>query len=710
MRRILLSAALLLLGLGMGAAPQGGNGWTRSQVAPGIAYYAFSGLDDISGAHQQVFVLDWDTANPSYALRYTWSEQQNITSDIFLREHAVAALNAAYEPESIVVKVDGTYYSCMPKDTVMTTPVPNWKSEAAVCTDASGRNIRIGFDGRDLSIVEQRAFYASSPWENIFTSAPMLIDDYAPVGAFFVDSTLTSAQLKQYNYEDPVRHQGVRHPRTAVALTEDGHFLMVAVDGRRKGVSEGMTARELTRFQERHFHPRYDLNMDGGGSTTLCVRGEGDPQTHVVNYPTDNKQYDHAGERKLFSHFCLVEVPAQDGWLHRPLGFGDRYTLEEAVVLSRHNLRSPFSGRGSALSRITPHRWFAWTSEPGELSRKGAVLESLMGRYFSDWMMAEGLFEKDAVPAPGQVRFYANSVQRTVATARFFASAFLPMADIPVEHPYPLGTMDPVFNPVVHRDDAAFVSTATADIQALLDRKPHLEVLEDVLDMKDSPAAANDSSCFRLDEMGIRLQLGEEPALMGDIRMAVSAADALTLQYYEETDDGAASFGHSLTREQREAIYAVTDWYEEVLFGTPVVAADLAAPLLGTLLEELEAPGRKFSFLCGHDSNLVSVLSALGAEPYSLPDVLMKQTPIGGKLVIGRWKGADGRMYADLHLVYASDEQVRAATYLTPDNPPLAYPIVLQGLATNSDGLYLLSDLEARFREVLEGASPPVRR
>lgn len=703
MRRILLSAALLLLSLGIGAAPQEGNGWTRSQVAPGITYYVFSGLDALSGAHQQVFVLDWDTANPSYALRYTWSEQQNVTSAIFLRENAVAALNAAYEPESTVVKVDGQYHSCMPKDTVMTTPVPNWKSEAAVYTDASGRRLRIGFDGRDLSIAQQRDFYAASPWENIFSSAPMLIDDYAPVGAFFVDSTLTSAQLKQYNYEDPVRHQGVRHPRTAVALTEDGHFLMVAVDGRRKGVSEGMTARELTRFLERHFHPRYALNMDGGGSTTLCIRGEGDPQTHVVNYPTDNKQYDHAGERKLFSHFCLVEVPAQDGWLQRPLGFGGRYTLEEAVVLSRHNLRSPFSGRGSALSRITPHQWFAWTSEPGELSRKGAVLESLMGRYFSDWMTAEGLFEKDAVPAPGQVRFYANSVQRTVATARFFASAFLPMADIPVEHPYPLGTMDPVFNPVFHRDDAAFVSSATTEIRRFCKRSvlDQLQVLEEVLDMQDSPAAANDSSCFRIQNTGVLVRLGEEPGLTGDIRMAVSAADALTLQYYEEPDELAASFGHPLTRAQREAIFDVTDWYQEALFSPPMVARDLAEPLLRTLLAELEAPGRKFSFLCGHDSNITSVLSALGAEPYSLPDVLMKKAPIGGKLVIGKWKGADGLTYADLHLVYASDAQVRSAAYLTPDNPPLAYPIALQGLTANADGLYLLSDLVARFRAAL---------
>ncbi len=309
-RRLTLLLLSLLLGAFAAQAqtPEPGK-WTREQVADGIEYYMFTGLEEISGAPQQVFIVDWDTNNPHYALRYTWSPDQSITSNVFRRESAVAALNAAYEPESVVAKVGGHYYSCMPYDTVMTTPVRNWKSEAAVYADASGRNIRIAFDGKDKDIAAQRAFYAASDWDNIFTSAPMLIDDFAPVGASFVDSTLTAEQLLSYNYEDPIRHQGVRHPRSAVALTEDGHFLLIAVDGRRRGISEGMSARELTRFLEHHFHPQYALNMDGGGSTTLCVRGEGDPVTHVVNYPTGNKKYDHAGERKLFSHLCIVEVP-----------------------------------------------------------------------------------------------------------------------------------------------------------------------------------------------------------------------------------------------------------------------------------------------------------------------------------------------------------------------------------------------------------------
>ena len=172
----------------------------------------------------------------------------------------------------------------------------------------TGRDVSITFDGKGKSIEERRAFYASSTSPNIFSSAPMLIDDFDPVGERFVDPKYGQEDFDKLQYEDPIRHQGVRHPRSAVAKTKDNHLLLVAVDGRRPAVSEGMSARELTRFLVKYFHPQYALNMDGGGSTTLCVRGQGDPETNVVNYPTDNEKYDHAGVRNVRTHFLVVET------------------------------------------------------------------------------------------------------------------------------------------------------------------------------------------------------------------------------------------------------------------------------------------------------------------------------------------------------------------------------------------------------------------
>ena len=281
--------------------------WTVTEVMPGLNYLSFSGLDPVTGSAQAVFVADCDLTQPGYALKYYVAHNgQKCTSEVMRETGAVVAMNAAYEEPSVVLKVDGQLLSCMPNNTIMDTGVPNWKSEAAIYTSADGRSVRISYDGKGRSLADLRTFYASSTEPNIFSSAPMLIENHVPVGASFA-GFYSADELQKFNYEEGPRHQGVRHPRTAVALTDNGHLLMVVVDGRRPGVSEGMSARELTQFLQENFHPRDALNMDGGGSSTLCVAGQGDPNTHVVNYPTDNKKYDHAGERRVSSYFYLVK-------------------------------------------------------------------------------------------------------------------------------------------------------------------------------------------------------------------------------------------------------------------------------------------------------------------------------------------------------------------------------------------------------------------
>ena len=154
-------------------------------------------------------------------------------------------------------------------------------------------------------------------------------------------------------------------------------------------------------------------------------------------------------------------------FMPRPAGFADRYAREELVILSRHNIRSPLSGPGSVLSRITPHAWFDWSSAPGELSLRGGALEMEMGQFFREWLVGEGFFAKDGIPEEGSVRFYANSIQRTRATARAFAAGMFPMADIDVEQHTPLGTMDPVFNPQITRLSEGFLAKAYAEIEAM---------------------------------------------------------------------------------------------------------------------------------------------------------------------------------------------------------------------------------------------------
>ena len=220
-------------------------------------------------------------------------------------------------------------------------------------------------------------------------------------------------------------------------------------------------------------------------------------------------------------------APGEAAFQPRPAGFADRYAREEMVILSRHNIRSPISGPGSVLSRITPHAWFDWSSAPGELSLRGGALEMEMGQFFREWLVGEGFFAKNGVPEAGSVRFYANSIQRTRATARAFAAGMFPMADIDVEQHTPLGTMDPVFNPQITRLSEGFLAKAYAEIEAMggpdAPLKAKYALLEKVLDIKSSPAASHDTTAFGAFPSAVRFELNKEPIMTGGLKMACSA-------------------------------------------------------------------------------------------------------------------------------------------------------------------------------------------
>ena len=115
----------------------------------------------------------------------------------------------------------------------------------------------------------------------------------------------------------------------------------------------------------------------------------------------------------------------------------------------------------------------------------------------------------------------------------------------------------------------------------------------------------------------------------------------------------------------------------------------------------LQTEGRQFTFLCGHDSNIGSVLAALQAEDYSLPSTIEKKTPIGCKLVIEKWEDGDGKSFAALNLVYQSTEQLRNMTLLDMENPPMVFPVRLKGLDANADGLYSFEDVLKRIDDVI---------
>ena len=88
-----------------------------------------------------------------------------------------------------------------------------------------------------------------------------------------------------------------RNPRTAIGWTASGEILLVVVDGRQHRRSVGASLVELARLM-RDRGAVEALNLDGGGSSTMVVRGD------VVNRPSDGH------ERRITN--AVVILPGSD--------------------------------------------------------------------------------------------------------------------------------------------------------------------------------------------------------------------------------------------------------------------------------------------------------------------------------------------------------------------------------------------------------------
>lgn len=117
-----------------------------------------------------------------------------------------------------------------------------------------------------------------------------------------------------------------RHPRTGVGINGKQLFL-VTVDGRQPGYSAGMTLREFAELFL-NLGCTEAINLDGGGSTTMVVRGQ------VVNSPSDGAERKVANALALYS---LAPPLPPDAPPRPPV----RLILQpdEASVLSSEQLR-----------------------------------------------------------------------------------------------------------------------------------------------------------------------------------------------------------------------------------------------------------------------------------------------------------------------------------------------------------------------------------
>jgi hypothetical protein len=89
-----------------------------------------------------------------------------------------------------------------------------------------------------------------------------------------------------------------RHPRAAIGIG-DGHVTVVACDGRRSLMDEGLTMLELAEAMQ-GLGCEVAMNLDGGGSTTLVHHG------HLLNRPYTEQDQPAPASRPIVTALLLV--------------------------------------------------------------------------------------------------------------------------------------------------------------------------------------------------------------------------------------------------------------------------------------------------------------------------------------------------------------------------------------------------------------------
>ncbi len=239
--------------------------WTTKDVAKGVTWRQ-AHTTALLGVAQNINVLEIDTRKRDATLVYD-KDSNRPTSEMSREVKALASVNAGFFDmknggSTAYIKVDGVVPD---KDTL------KWRyssrlSGALVIT----KNGRIVLEERG----DHKAYTASRKYDDVLVTGPLLIDD--------------GKRLKL----DDGSFVTTRHPRTCLGIISKHTVILVTVDGR-SDQSHGMDLNELTDLMI-SLGCREAINLDGGGSTTMWLSNDG-----VVNMPSDNKRFDHAGERRV---------------------------------------------------------------------------------------------------------------------------------------------------------------------------------------------------------------------------------------------------------------------------------------------------------------------------------------------------------------------------------------------------------------------------
>ena len=234
--------------------------WKTKNISKGVIWKTTT-FSSIFNTSQIINILEIDLKKHNKNLGIqALAQSRELTSTLAKQSQALLAINAGFFDMQNgggvdLVKVKG--------ETINHSLSKNLRANAYVAFNK--KSILISSDSTQIAL-----------YENIIESGPLLIEN----------NQLSILQENPFN--------NTPHPRTAIGIKQN-KLILITVDGRRKE-SQGLNLNQLQHIMK-WYGCLSAMNLDGGGSTTMYIQGEG--ENGIVNYPSDNKKLDHFGERKV---------------------------------------------------------------------------------------------------------------------------------------------------------------------------------------------------------------------------------------------------------------------------------------------------------------------------------------------------------------------------------------------------------------------------
>lgn len=382
--------------------------------------------------------------------------------------------------------------------------------------------------------------------------------------------------------------------------------------------------------------------------------------------------------------------------------------LTKLVVVSRHGVRTPLTP-ATELAQWAAQPWPPGSDPPGALTPRGAQLASLMGRWYRDYAGLLGALPAAGCPPPAAVYAYADLPGRTQATARALLDGFAANCNLPVRT-RGAASVDPLFHPVEAgvcpidpmQAQVRVLERAGGDLNRIIrDHKPQVAALQTMLGCCQPAlcAAFGRGAACTLPDLPTALSItpAGDLALLGALPIAASASEAILLQYLDGAPLGEVAWGRVTPDRLREALRLHTELFD-LTQRTPYLARRAGSTLLykiGAAVTSERALGfgpadpavrdAKVVFYVGHDTNLWN-LAALLDVSWLQTGWQRNQTPPAGALVFEVHAGADHKQRVFTSFVAQAVDQMRNATVLTQETPPVRTPLRLAGCSSSAPG------------------------